>query len=178
MGIEFFYARDRDPITGEIIDIEKAWSMAFDPREYSLSISKEEFQCWHAKRIGRLPENFNCPEYDYRKVRGYWPDINKEEVRQLYLHKAMKLIDCRVDVIWIDQLLKQARLIYSITGNIKHPAIEETFKSISKLVDEMAPIFKIGENLIIPPYEPPDYDYVVLSPGSREVLNVKLYEEE
>jgi len=135
-----------------------------------------------------------CPEYDYRKVRGYWPDINEEEVRQLYLHKAMKLIDCGVDVIWIDQLLKQARLIYSITGNIKHPAIEGTFKSVSKLVDEIhayglskgkyvyvgswASIFKIGGNITIPPYKPPDYDYVVLSPGSRKVLNVKLYEEE
>jgi len=194
LGMEFFYARDRDPITGEIIDREKAWSMAFDPQEHNLSISKEEFQCWHAKRVRWLPENFDCSKYDYRMVKGYWSDINKEEVRLFYLHKAMKLIDCGVDVVWIDQLLKQAHLIYSITGDIKHPAIEETFKSVSKLVDEIhayglskgkyvyvgswAPIFKIGENLIIPPYKPPDYDYVVLSPGSREVLNMKLHEEE
>ncbi|RLE90371.1 MAG: hypothetical protein DRJ46_04060 [Thermoprotei archaeon] len=102
----------------------------------SLSISKEEFQCWHARRTGRLPGNFNCLEYDHRKVRGYWPDINKEEVRQLYLHKAMKLIDCGVDAIWIDRLLKQARLIYSITGNIKHPAIEETLPKIKDYMGE------------------------------------------
>jgi len=94
LGIEFFYSKDRDPIIGEKNDADKTWEMALDPQEYGFSISKEEYQCWWAKRISSLPPNFACSQYDYRKVRIYFPDLNKEEVKKLYLHRAMKLIDC------------------------------------------------------------------------------------
>ena len=194
LGIEFFYSKDRDPITGEIIDASKAWRMALDPQEYGFSISKEEFQCWWAKRIGWLPPDFDCSQYDYRKVKGFFPDINKEEVRELYLHKAKKLIDCGVDVIWIDMLHTQPLHFYRMGQDINHPAIGQTFESISKLVDEIrkygfskgkyvyigswAPLIRNDEDILIPPFTPPPYDYVVVSPSSEEVLFKKLYEEE
>jgi len=194
LGIEFFYSKDRDPITGEIINASKAWKMALDPQEYGFSISKEEFQCWWAKKMGWLAPDFDCSQYDYRKVKGYFPDINKEEVRELYLHKAMKLIDCGVDVVWIDLLHMQAIRFYEMSQDINHPAIGQTFESISKLVDEIrgygfskgkyvyigswAPLIRNDEDILIPPFTLPAYDYVVVSPSSKEVLSKKLYEEE
>lgn len=84
-----------------------------------------------------LPPDFDCSQYDYRKVRGYFPDINKEEVRELYLHKAMKLIDCGVNVIWIDMLHMQLLHFYRMSQDIDHPAIGQTLESISKLVEEI-----------------------------------------
>jgi len=192
LGIELFYSKDRDPVTGEIIDADKAWGMALDPQEYGFSISKEELQCWWAKKMLHLPPNFACSQYDYRKVRIYFPDINKEEVRKLYLHKAMKLIDCGVDVIWIDMLHTQYTLFYRMSRDINHPAIKQTFKSISELVDKIhecgfskgkhvyvgswPPLIKDGDDILIPPSPPPDYDYVVVSPSSEEVLSKKLNE--
>ena len=118
--------------------------------------------------MGWLPPDFDCSQYDYRKVRGYFPDINKEEVRELYLHKAMKLIDCGVNVIWIDMLHMQLLHFYRMSQDIDHPAIGQTLESISKLVEEIheygfskgkyvyvgswAPLIRNDKDILIPPF--------------------------
>ncbi|MCD6410960.1 MAG: hypothetical protein J7L20_00830 [Thermoplasmata archaeon] len=43
LGIEFFYSKDRDSITGEIINASKAWKMALDPQEYGSLYQKRNF---------------------------------------------------------------------------------------------------------------------------------------
>jgi len=199
LGLEFFYSKDRDPIIGEIIDAEKSWNMALDPQEYGFSITKEEFQCCWAKKGGIrfLPSDFDCSEYDYRKLRGYFPDINKKDVRELYLHKAMKLIDCGTDVIWIDMLHAQPIIFYKLGAKENSWQICKTLESISKLVEEIRNYgTSKGRRVYIGSWVPalgqveffegkviwpkcnilPNYDYVVVSPGSREIWNMKLNE--
>jgi len=79
-----------------------------------------------------------------------------------------------------------------MSRDINHPAIKQTFASISELVDKIheygfskgkrvyvgtwPPLIKDGDDILIPPFPPPDYDYVVVSPSSEEVLSKKLYE--
>ncbi|RLF88642.1 hypothetical protein DRN46_06770, partial [Thermococci archaeon] len=190
LGIEYFYSRDIDPITREVITPEKAWQLALNPKEYGFNMSKEEFQCWWGKTLlGSLPPDFNCSKYDYREAKIYFPDVNKEEVRELYLHKAMALIDAGADAIWIDLLDSQAKHFYRLSRNRNHHAIKRTFESISKLVDEIhryglskgkrvyvgswpSPFFHIDSDI-----PRPNYDFVVVTPTGEEVLNMEFDEE-
>lgn len=50
-GLQYIpHAKDRDPITKELIDREKAWEMAFDPQKHGFKTSKAKYQCIQAKR--------------------------------------------------------------------------------------------------------------------------------
>lgn len=192
LGIEFFYARDRDPITGVAIDNEKAWSLALDPAEYGLPLSKEAFQCEYGKRKGTFPDASDCSKFDPTKVDVFWPDLNKAAVHDLFLNKARKLIECGADSIWIDMLFTQCEHLLKLTSDINHPAIQQSFESGRRLVDDIRaltnpngrPTF-VGSWIIVlledqkvsaPPYPAPNYDYTVLTPSGQEVSDLKFNE--
>jgi len=81
-----------------------------------------------------------------------------------------------------------------MSRDINHPAVKQTFESTSELVDKIhkygfskgkhvyvgtwPPLIKDGDDVLIPPYTPPDYDYIVVSPISEEVLFKKLHKNE
>jgi len=175
---------ERNPLTGEIIEQEETWGMAFDPGKWGIDISKEEAQCKLTKSWYWISQEIECPEgYEPEKVPAYFPDITNENFQELLLSWAKKQIDCGADAIWIDMLFKQATIIERWTGNPYHPAVKESYEAASQIVDE---IHRYGESkgkyiyvgtwltVVDYPYSPPDIDFVTATPSSEEVVNKKL----
>jgi len=109
-GLQFIpRAKDRDPITGEIIGREKAWQMAFDPQKHGFKMSKAEYQCIQAKRRHWVRKDIKCREVSEEFVKNnlsvYWGDPTNEDWQNFAFHIAQKLIDGGADAIWIDQYL-------------------------------------------------------------------------
>ncbi|OQX55879.1 MAG: hypothetical protein B5M53_03620 [Candidatus Cloacimonas sp. 4484_209] len=110
-GLQFIpRAKDRDPITGEIITRDKAWKMAFDPQKHGFRMSKAEYQCIEAKKRHWVRKDINCKKVSEEFVKNnlpvYWGDPTNEDWQNLAFHIAQKLIDGGADAIWIDMYLK------------------------------------------------------------------------
>ena len=110
-GVQFIpHARDRDPITGELITRDKAWEMAFDPRKHGFKMSKAEYQCIEAKKRYWMRKDIDCGEVSEDFVKNhlsvYWGDPTNKDWQRLAFHIAQKLIDGGADAIWIDMYLK------------------------------------------------------------------------
>jgi len=174
-------ARERDPITGEIFDRSETWSMALDPAKWGITnVSKEELQ----ERLARELEWVGAEEeYDWRTVEAYVPDITNPEFQELFLDLAKKQIDCGVDAIWIDGLFKQAFLLMNLTEDAYHPAVQDAWNAICKIVDGIhhygrskGKYIYVGSWFAYPafPYSPPDLDFVTITPSPEEVANRKL----
>ena len=109
-GLQFIpRAKDRDPITGEIITRDKAWEMAFDPQKHGFKMSKAEYQCIQAKKRHWVRKDIKCKEISEDFVKNnlsvYWGDPTNEDWQNFAFHIAQKLIDGGADAIWIDQYL-------------------------------------------------------------------------
>ena len=109
-GLQFIpRAKDRDPITGEIITRDKAWEMAFDPQKHGFKMSKAEYQCRQAKKRHWVRKDINCKKVSEEFVKNnlsvYWGDPTNEDWQNLAFHIAQKLVDGGADAIWIDQYL-------------------------------------------------------------------------
>lgn len=193
LGLEFFYARDRNPLTMQTISREQSWAMAFDPATYGSSVTKNEMQCAWAKRMGVFPSTDSCSVYDYNSVSRYYPDINNNEVNNLYLDKAKHLINSGCSSIWIDYLTSQLNLLYSLLGTNTHPSIELTMNNISNLVNNIHDygvsvgrqidvlswptfFYDTNGNFIEFPYSPPNFDGVVITLLSKDIQNMNLQE--
>ncbi|HDM32142.1 MAG TPA: hypothetical protein ENG32_02170, partial [bacterium] len=109
-GLQFIpRAKDRDPITGELITRDRAWEMAFDPQKHGFKMPKAEYQCIQAKKRHWVRKDINCKEVSEDFVKNnlsvFWGDPTNKDWQKLAFHIAQKLIDGGADAIWIDQYL-------------------------------------------------------------------------
>ena len=170
-------ATERNPITGDILDRDKTWSMALDPGKWGIPVSKEEFQKQYAIKHRWLSPG---DEYDWQKMPAYFPDITNPDFQELLLSWSKKQIDCGADAIWFDGLYGHAVALGEITGNPDHPAVKESFDATSKMVDELrnygsskGRYIYVGTRskyFVELPYLPADLDFVAESFGSKEII--------
>lgn len=179
-----------NPITGKVFNAEDTWKMAFDPQKWGVNymrdgrqMDKEEFQ----KITASANQEMSASEsYDWRKARGYFPDITNPDFQELFLSWAKKQIDSGADAIWIDLLYSQANVLKGMTGDVNHPAVKESYDAASKMVDE---IHKYGEPkgryiyvgtwsepVIDYPWAPPRLDFVTDTPTPQEIYYGKFDE--
>lgn len=123
-----------------IIDYPATWNMALNPQKWGLGISREQLQCKIAKE--RQMFSGDCDKFDPEKINAYFPDITDENFQELFLSWIKLQIDSGADAIWIDMLFKQVNILNDIVGHPNHPAIRDTYKNITKVVEE---IHKYGE---------------------------------
>jgi hypothetical protein len=118
---------------------DKAWGMALDPRKWGLDQNKNATQCYCAKKLGFLGENEECP--DERELKNkmpcFFPDLTNRDFREIFLKQIYKQIDCGVDAVWIDMLYVQAGLFKKMTGDENHPAVQDSYKAASEIVDRI-----------------------------------------
>jgi hypothetical protein len=185
-----------DPITGEVYDSDETWAMALDPSKWGIHyrgrpVTKEEFQSWF---YGTHPYGGPIEEYDRRTVPAYFPDLTNPRFQELLLSWAKKQIDGGADALWIDMLYRQATLLVQMTGDVNHPAVRDAIAATARIVEE---IRRYGEergrrvyvgSWVGPfvlaelegrefPYDPPEMDFVTLSPTIDEILQKRLDEE-
>ena len=202
---EFIFAMEKNPITGETIENDKIWTMVLDPEKWGISMSKEKAQCLYAKDLTyQIPSDFDCSQYDYKKMLIYYPDITNEDYQNFILSLAKRQIDCGADAIWIDLLFGQSndffKYLVSIEGltadeAFKHPAVKESFTAALKLIDKIHnygqskgryiyvgswPVlfrYQKGELILTPPYPAPNLDFITICANSDEIRNKQLDEE-
>jgi hypothetical protein len=184
-----------NPVTGEKMAAEDTWEMALDPHKWGIEyhyngklLTKEEFQ--KLSSIGNQELNSE-EEFDWKRAKGFYPDITKPEVQELILSWAKKQIDSGADAIWIDLLFSQAKILDSITNNSNHPAVRESYDSASKIIDD---IHKYGDSkgkqiyvgtwsqpvtdyAINNSWPTPKLDFVTDSPSSKEIYYKKFDED-
>ena len=176
-----------NPITGEYFKTDETWEMALDPSKWEIDMSKKEFQCKFAKTHFWVDSSMDCKDYDPEQVSAYFPDITNEKFQELLLSWAQKQIDSGADAIWIDMLFTQAELLTMITKDPNHPAVEESYMSASKIVDEIHSYgYSRGKYIYVGSwpgcayysYYQPNLDFVTASPSGREILTKELNEVE
>jgi len=182
-----------NPITGRVYPMNETWAMALDPQKWGITyngtpVTKERFQSWF---YGIHPYGGEIGEYDPSKVLAYFPDITNPDFQELLVSWAKRQIDCGADAIWIDMLYTQASLLAKITGDVNHPAVEESIEAAKKVVDAIHEYGKekgryiyvgswIGPFVMMEvqsetfPYSPPAMDFVTVSMSNEEVLNKQL----
>jgi len=168
---------ERNPITGEILDREKTWAMALDPSKWGINMSKEEFQENRAKVLGYWHPSYPGEPYNWKTATAYYPDITNPEFQELLLSWAKKQIDCGVDAIWVDLLFAQPAIFAKITKDKNHPAVKESFKAASKIIDEIHAYgySKYGKYIYVGTWPAflhfgtPDVDFVTAAPVADEV---------
>lgn len=179
-----------NPTTGKVYGVEDTWKMALDPQKWNINykyngklMTKEEIQFMRATNNQQKFDG----NYDYRKAHGYFPDITNPDFQELFLGWSKKQIDEGADAIWIDMLYSQGSMLYSMTKDIDHPAVKESFDAASKMVDE---IHKYGESkgkyiyvstwsepISNYPGRIPNLDFVTDTPISQEIQAGKFDEE-
>ena len=183
-----------NPMTGKVYNAEDTWKMALDPQKWLIThnakpVTKEGFQSWFYSQhpYGGKLEN----GYDRRNVSAYFPDITNPDFQELLLSWAKKQIDCGVDAIWIDMLYHQVNLLARLTGDLKHPAIKETFAAAVKIVEEIHKYGKLqGRHIYVGSwagpfvvseamgrklsYAPPEVDFITVTPNNQELENMQL----
>ena len=173
-----------DPRTGRVFRYPETWEMALDPGKWGIPVSKEEFQCEFGRTHLWVERELNCSDYDPREASAYFPDITDERFQGLLLGWALEQVDRGADAIWIDMLLAQARMMGRLTGDPEHPAVRDALDAARGIVQE---IKRYGESLgrrvyvgswwtaaIFP--DPPELDFVTMSPAPREVRSMELDE--
>ena len=175
-----------NPKTKEKIIYPETWDLALDPTKWGINVTKEEFQCKFAKTHLWVPRDLDCEDYSPEIASAYFPDITNPKFQELLLSWAERQIDAGVDAIWIDMLFKQAIMFYKLTKDPNHPAVRESYEAACYIVDR---IHEYGEakgkyifvgswaTAVIFPYTPPNFDFITLSPSSKEVREMKFNEE-
>lgn len=183
MGAQYMNARERNPITGEILDRDETWEMALDPEKWGIAQSKSEFQEGFAKNHNWVASD---ETYDQDKVAFYYPDLTNPDFQDLFLSWAKKQIDCGADAIWIDFLFTQANILETKTGDPNHPAVKESYDAAYVIVDEIHNYgySKYGKYVYVGtwsgvtrlPYSQQDLDFVTMTPSPNEILSENLDE--
>jgi len=156
-------AVEYNPLTGRVIPREETWEMALDPQEYGFDLSREELH-------ERYWELSGSEDYIF-------PDLLNPNFQQLFLDHVKLQIDAGVDAVWIDGLFWQAGIFARLAGSPEHPAIEQTFAGIRRIVDEIHRYAASqGKHVSVGswaqtayPYLPPQLDFVTISPTAGEV---------
>jgi len=164
---------ERNPITGKTYSQNETWEMALDPQKWGINLSKEKLQELAQKEGG-------TGEY------GYFPDVTNKEFQELYLSWAKRQIDAGVNGLFLDMLFAQPRVLAKLTGNPKHPAVEESLEAIDYLIREIREYgYGKGEYIYLcsfgtftdfPNYKP-DLDYVLVTLTMKEIRNLELDEK-
>jgi len=191
-----------DPITNEVINVDAAWGMGFDPQKWDIRyecpqdickdipslkgkiLDKERFQEYfslinHLLKPGEI--------YDWRKAQGYYPDITNSRFQELLVNRAKKQIDSGADAIFIDLLFIQAESLKKMTDDINHPAVKASYDSASKIIDA---IHAYGESkgkrvyvgtwaepVINYTWQSPNLDFVTITPTPEEIYSGKFGQE-
>ncbi len=182
---EFLYPETFDPITGERLDRDQAWSLALDPQKWGLSPSREDLQRRLAAEVFHWTDD--PAHYDPRRqMRAFFPDITDPRFQRLFLDLARRQIDLGVDALWIDALFAQARLFREYGET--HPAESEAagraardaYDAASQLLDRLHEYSWIARGRPVDivtwpdpiefPYPQPALDGVMTSPSAAEVL--------
>lgn len=159
--------------------------MAFDPKKWDLSFSKEEVQCRLTKSWHWISADVNPQDYNPQKAPAYFPDITNQNYQKLLLNQAKRQIDLGADGIWIDMLFKQAIVIKRKTGDPNHPGVKESFTASSKIVNEIHQYGQSkGKYIYVGtwwgytefPDPAPMFDFVTATPSSEEISAGKLDE--
>lgn len=181
VGAQFLDSeKDRNPMTGEILNRDKTWTMALNPQKWGINVSKEEFlQEFGSKHSGY---SVNGPFF--------YPDITNPDFQNLLLSWVEKQIDSGVDAIWIDLLYTQADMFNDYAT--KNPSVAEnarkasadSYEAASKIIDEVHVYgySKYGKYIYVGtwaypavslPYVKPDLDFVTLTVPQEEILFVE-----
>jgi len=175
-------ARERDPITKRVYERSETWEMALDPGKWGINYPKVKTQEYWSRLLGYHPLD---QPYDPRIAWAYYPDLTNERWQRLFLNIVRKQVECGVDAVFVDMLYRQAFYLRNLTGDPKHPAVQDTWEAIYRLVDEIkrmgvAAISWIGY-LSFPEYDPPALDYGTATPLANEIrdrrLDAKLWDE-
>lgn len=182
---------DQNPITGKIYTEEETWKMALDPQKWGIDyiyegklMSKEGFQELFASSNQDVNKNGG---YDRIKARGYFPDITNPDFQELFLSWAKKQIDLGADAIWIDLPYTQTNVLKTMTNDVNHPAVKDSYDAATKLIDD---IHKYGDSkgkyiyvgtwsepVVDYPWAPPKLDFVTDTPTPEEIYYGKFKEE-
>jgi len=184
LPLEFLNPCSRNSITGEILLRDETWEMALDPSKWGIPVTREQFQTWWAKIHGWVKEEPYNPK---EEMPFYFPDPSNPDFQELFLSHAKRLIDAGADAIWIDMLFTPSVFLSQLTGDENHKAVRETFEASSEIVDKIHEYgySKYGKYIYVgswgvakAPFEPPDLDFISVSPSREEILNMEMKETE
>lgn len=193
---------DVDPVTNKVIDADTAWSMAFDPKKWNISyecpedvckdypslkgkpLDKEGFQEYFALTNHLLKPG---EKYDRKKIDGYFPDLTVPAFQELLVNRAKKQIDLGADGVFIDLLYVQAESLKTMTNDINHTAVRDSYDAAGKVIDA---IHRYGESkekrvyvgtwaepVVRYPWPAPKLDFVTFTPLPEEIYYDKFNEE-
>ena len=160
----------------------QTWAMAFDPSKYNMDVSKEDFQCQIAKRLGEIPSSTRCPSgYNPETVPSYFPDITNEQYQEILVSHAAKQIDHGADAIWIDGFFAQTQYFQRFSKIPNDPAKKAAYDASSNVIDRIHEYGekKYGKHIYVGtwstftevPYPPPEIDFVTVSPTAKEMTS-------
>ncbi len=159
-------------LTEDTLHTDSTWIMALDPGKWGIPVSKNTIQNYLASQL-------------YNNNGSYYPDITNTGFQKLLLDWVKKQINCGLDAIFIDMLYSQAGILENLTGNINHPAVQESYNAATHIINEIhnygnsiGRYIYIGTwsaQLINMPYPKPKLDFVTVSIASDEIINDSLY---
>lgn len=202
LSAEFLNAESVNEMTGEKLSKDQTWAMALDPKKWGIDMSKEEFQTRIAVShnwVKGQPNHNAWEDISKIDIRGvqydpkvempyYFPDNTNPAYQELFLSWVEKQIDFGVGQILIDINTKQAKLLASITGDINHQAVKDSFKGNSDIVDNIHQYgLSKGKYIYViswataadmkSPYSAQDLDAVMVTPSTGEIEKMKMDEE-
>ncbi len=166
---------DYNDYTSTILTPAETEVMALDPLKWGItSITKAELQT-QLTTISGLGGD------------AWFPDITNVDVQNLLLDWAKRQIDSGVDGIWIDLLYFQTMEMYSITNNINHPSVLQSFAGSNKLIDDIHTYGNsTGRTIYVGSWASEagplskaynvktNLDFLTVTPSSSEVTNQKM----
>ncbi|MFA5041098.1 MAG: hypothetical protein WC464_05650 [Bdellovibrionales bacterium] len=153
---------ESDALTGRIFTGDETWALALDPQKWKTvirgkAVTKEQLQ---ARLAGVEAKTF-----DRRQTGVYFPDMTNPDYRFLLEGFAKKQIDAGADAVWIDGLLAQTKLFIEMTGDVRHPAVRESYLAAVKLVDDLHRYGAAkGKNILLGTWGQGEDDLSKLSP--------------
>ncbi len=166
---------------------DKAWNMSLNPQKWGIPVTRDEAQCYWARRFGIIKKNaaFLSEGELKTKMRHYFPDITNQDFQEVFLKRIFRQIDAGADAIWIDMLYAQpAYLFLELTNDENHPAVRESYEAIWDVVDKIHEYglkkdkyiyvitwvagMKDGSIIVVPKT---NVDIAMVSPSPNEILD-------
>jgi len=165
---------DWDDYHQEWIYYPKTWEMALDPKKWDLPITKEEYQCRYINAQGFT---IDCDEYEPSVAAGYQGDPTNTDYQKLVSNQALRQIECGCNAIWIDYLWDAPSHLAKLSGDVYHPAVEETIKGCNKIAAMIKKKVPVGSWYTKLPYKQ-NLDFVtIFAATADEIINFKIDEE-
>jgi hypothetical protein len=166
---------DYNEYTSTILTPAETEAMALDPSKWGItSKTKAEIQAELQLMSGLSGD-------------AWFPDITNSDVQNLLLGWAKRQIDSGVDGIWIDLLYYQTMKMYSITNDMNHLSVLESFAGSNKLIDDIhAYGTSIGRTIYVGSWASStglvskayniktNLDFLTVTPLSSEVINQQM----